>query len=390
MLAALSSETARRGLERDRTVDLATRALSSRWLADADPLLLLLHALFALTIAGKEIDAAKTYALAIDAARRRGEVFNVAALSVFRGWLRLRTGELLAAEEDLQPTGEGTDVDDPSFRLYRAVFLADVLLERGQMDDARALLAGPFTVDAPVHQSYSLYVRGRVAMALNHPQQALDTFLALGDVCTAMAIAHPSWTPWRAEAALAAHRVGRHDVACSLATDELEAARRWGAPWGLGVALRAVGLTAAGPDGLNALREAVEVLEPSPARLAYARALIDLGAALRRANQRREARELLRDGVDRAHACGAKPLAVRGNDELAATGARPRSAMITGRDALTASERRVAQLALDGLSNRDIAQSLFVTVKTVEVHLGRTYRKLDIASRRELRHELLA
>ena len=97
-----------------------------------------------------------------------------------------------------------------------------------------------------------------------------------------------------------------------------------------------------------------------------------------------KARRLLREGVEDAHQCGANALAARGNEELAATGARPRARLMRGVDELTASERRVAQMAAEGLSNKEIAQVLFVTAKTVEQHLGRAYRKLDINSRRHL------
>ena len=126
----------------------------------------------------------------------------------------------------------------------------------------------------------------------------------------------------------------------------------------------------------------------SPARLEHARALVDLGAALRRSNNRSEARQLLREGVDHAQRCGAAALVQRGNEELAATGAHPRTVLLSGVDALTASERRVAHLAAAGHSNKDIAQALFVTVKTVEIHLTRIYRKLDISSRRQLERAL--
>ena len=132
------------------------------------------------------------------------------------------------------------------------------------------------------------------------------------------------------------------------------------------------------------MREAVDVLADSPARLEYARALVDLGAALRRGNSRSEARQVLRRGVELAHQCGATALVERANRELAATGAHPRTIMLSGLDALTASERRVAQMAAQDMSNKEIAQALFVTVKTVEQHLGRVYRKLDIGSRRQL------
>ena len=123
------------------------------------------------------------------------------------------------------------------------------------------------------------------------------------------------------------------------------------------------------------------MLERTPARLELARTVVDLGAALRRANQRVAAREALQRGMDLAHRCGADALVDRAHGELAATGARPRTFARTGADALTPSERRVAQLAADGLTNRDIAQALFVTTKTVETHLGSTYRKLTITNR---------
>ena len=111
---------------------------------------------------------------------------------------------------------------------------------------------------------------------------------------------------------------------------------------------------------------------------------IDLGAGVRRGNSRSEARQLLREGIELAHRCGATALMERGNDELAATGAHRRNVSLSGLDELTASERRVAQMAAEDMSNKEIAQALFVTVKTIEQHLSRVYRKLDLSSRRQL------
>jgi DNA-binding CsgD family transcriptional regulator len=118
--------------------------------------------------------------------------------------------------------------------------------------------------------------------------------------------------------------------------------------------------------------------------LEYARVLVDLGAALRRGNSRSEAREYLREGGELARRCGATAIVARADAELAATGAHPRTVMLSGLDSMTASERRVAQMASEERSNKEIAQTLFVTVKTVEQHLSRVYRKLDISSRRQL------
>jgi len=123
------------------------------------------------------------------------------------------------------------------------------------------------------------------------------------------------------------------------------------------------------------------VLRRSPARLELARALIDLGAAHRRAGSRARARELLREGLDLAHALGGLALAARARQELVTAGGRPRRDAMRGRDALTPGELRVAQLAAGGQTNRQIAQALFVTQRTVENHLTSTYGKLQITSR---------
>ena len=132
------------------------------------------------------------------------------------------------------------------------------------------------------------------------------------------------------------------------------------------------------------LEDAVDVVAPSPARLEHANARTDLGAALRRANRRSEASDQLRQGLELATLCGAAPLAAHAETELRATGARPRRTALRGVESLTPSERRVAKLAAQGPTNREIAQALFVTPRTVEIHLTNAYRKLGISSRSEL------
>jgi ATP/maltotriose-dependent transcriptional regulator MalT len=143
-------------------------------------------------------------------------------------------------------------------------------------------------------------------------------------------------------------------------------------------------MLAGGQQGLDDLREAAGLLASCGAVLEHARALIELGAALRRSNQRNAAREPLRRGLDLAYHCGAGRLAQRATDELRATGARPRRASLTGLEALTPSERRVAELAAGGMSNPEIAQAVFVTLNTVEGHLRHVYQKLSVSSRKQL------
>lgn len=136
--------------------------------------------------------------------------------------------------------------------------------------------------------------------------------------------------------------------------------------------------------GIEQLTEAVTVLRVAPAPLELARALVDLGAAYRRAGARTTAHEILREGLDLAHAKGGLTLSDRARRELVVAGGRPRRDATRGRDALTPGELRVAQLAADGQTNRQIAQALFVTQRTVENHLTSTYAKLQISSRSAL------
>jgi DNA-binding CsgD family transcriptional regulator len=156
-----------------------------------------------------------------------------------------------------------------------------------------------------------------------------------------------------------------------------------GTPRALGVALRVAGL-ARGRAGLQLLGESVDALDGSPALLERAHSLAELGAALRRSGERAAAREPLAQALDLAARCGARPLAARARDELKATGARPRRAWRTGVEALTPSELRVARLAAEGHSNREIAHELYVTLKTIEGHLARAYAKLGIQGRGQL------
>jgi len=148
--------------------------------------------------------------------------------------------------------------------------------------------------------------------------------------------------------------------------------------------LHTKGLASKGTQQIELLSEGATLLGSSPARLDHARALVDLGAALRRHGRRTDAREPLRAGLEAARRCGSLPLAERAHEELTTAGAKPRRLQFSGAESLTASEWRVAQLAARGASNRDIAAALFISTRTVENHLSRVYRKLDISSRDRL------
>jgi DNA-binding CsgD family transcriptional regulator len=175
-----------------------------------------------------------------------------------------------------------------------------------------------------------------------------------------------------------------------MASDELKRAQVFAAPRATGIALRTLALVEGGEQGLRRLADAVRVLEGSEAQLEHGLALYELGAARRRANRRAEAREPLRAALDIAVRVDAVALRRRAEEELRATGARPRRLVLSGLDSLTASERRVARLVADGRTNREVAQSLFVSARTVEGHLTSVYRKLEVSSRNELPAALAA
>jgi DNA-binding CsgD family transcriptional regulator len=320
-------------------------------------------------------------------ARITGDSGRLALGLATRAWLALRRGDLSAAEVDARTALAATELPAPPlYRVLNGGLLVDALVKQGELDAAEQALA-PLDSEA---ESGSLpaavlrFARGRLRVGQGRIAEGLEDFLAVGARLTSGMVNGPSFLPWRSEAALAHLALGHTEQAERLAGDELELARAFDAPRALGVAKRAAGVVAGGDRGASLLREAVDDLERGDARLERARALADLGALLRRRNRRNEARELLREALDAAHRAGATTLADQAETELRATGARPRRVLLTGLDALTASERRIAELASQGLTNREIAQTLFVTARTVVGHLTSVFRKLQLDSRDEL------
>jgi DNA-binding CsgD family transcriptional regulator len=304
-----------------------------------------------------------------------------------RGWLALRRGDLSAAEVDTRTAVATTELPAPPlYRILSVGLLVTALVNQGELDAAQQALA-PLDSEAEggsLPASVLRFARGRLRVGQGRIGEGLDDFLAVGDLLTRALVTCPGFLRWRSEAALAHRTLGEHESAARLAEEELELAQAFGAPRALGAAKRAAGVIAGGDRGASLLRDAIDAFEEGDARLERARALTDLGALLRRRNRRSEARELLREALDAAHRAGAKPLAEQAETELRATGARPRRVVLTGLDSLTASERRIAELASQGLTNREIAQMLFITGRTVEGHLTSVFRKLMLDSRDEL------
>ncbi|MFF3343576.1 AAA family ATPase [Streptomyces flavidovirens] len=337
----------------------------------------------------------------VEDARRHGSAAQFLNAAVLRSMLFHRLGMLAEADADARaaleaahlhpgtgPTGSGP----PAHSLHAPIAVAvlvDTLIERGKIGDAERLLTetGLADADSPLLLfSFLIGTRARLRAAQGRTAEAIDQLLALGSRLEG-AVVTPGIVPWRSQAALAlaaADAGAAHRLAC----EELELARVFGAPRTLGVALRAAALTASPNERVDLLREAVAVLEDPPARLEHARSLVELGAVLRREGRRAEARTALERGMDGAWSCGATALAQRAREELHAIGARPRRQALSGVDALTGAERRVADLADQGLTNRQIAEALAISLPTVETHLRHVFQKLGIRSRRQLAEHL--
>jgi tetratricopeptide (TPR) repeat protein len=270
-------------------------------------------------------------------ARSQGSVAGLAIAACVRAAVRVRRGELVAAESDVRTVMEIAAEHGVTFAVPSALYCgADALVERPELADVAALANG-IELDPGLARTASgamlQEVRGRMALAAGDFAVARGELQAAAATYESLHLLNPS-TCWRSALALT---LAAEDPAQArrLADSDLELARRAGLPRPAGVALRTRGMLAGGEQGLDDLRESAEVLARCGARLEHARALVELGAALRRANQRTAAREHLRRGLDLAYRCGAGRLAQRATDELRATGARPRRAALTGLEALT-------------------------------------------------------
>jgi DNA-binding CsgD family transcriptional regulator len=388
LLARLAYRRAEIGRDATRAADLAERALAggqllAQGIRSPEPL----AAVTVLGLAGRPDSALPTLDAIIAQAERTGSFAVLAAARGQRGGERLRRGSLIDALEDLGAARDiargqpwETMIDDGR------AFLLRVLAERDRPEAAEAELeawhaTGP--LPDTLFGNRLLIERGRLRLVQGRFGDGVADFELAGQRLADSP--DSALFEWRSPAALAHHRAGEHAAALELAQEDLARAQAWGAPRQLGIATATIGLIEGGRAGVNRLRCAVEILEKTTSALELARANAQLGAALRRAREVSEARVKLRVALELAMRCSATALAASAHEEFAATGVhRRRGEVLSGPRALTPSERRVASMAASGLSNPEIARGLFVTRKTVEMHVGNVYRKLGINTRRDL------
>jgi DNA-binding NarL/FixJ family response regulator len=375
--AADAIAAARRALARDGAIFLE----QPEFFAPGRPVL-------ALRLADRPQEAERAAKQALAYARQRGATPELIAACWMNAGVAWARGDLAAAEADVR---QALDVARLSglgvAELVVRALLVGVLVLRGELDAADAELeAGGLTGHVPEVFAFSLVLasRGQLRLEQGRLEEAVTDLLELDRLSKGWGVIGTPMPPARICAARALAAVGERKRAHAKAQAALAHARHWGAPTLLGHALRTVAMTTNGDEQLLLLEEAAAVLDASPSPLVRAEALADLGAAMRRGGRRTDARPPLREALEVARRCGAAGLARRAYDELAATGERVRRYTPIGVASLTPSERRVAELAAGGMTNRQIAQTLFVTVKTIETHLAAVYDKLGIRSRREL------
>jgi DNA-binding CsgD family transcriptional regulator len=377
------------GDARDRVLALAQRAL-----AGEPPLVdqgggavlagisLALHACDELAWNDRVLSEAMTRA------RTCGSMMAFATASLLRGASRWGQGRLDEAMADVEQAIDAERYGWRHFLPGAYGVLVSLHLDRGELQSAAECAA---RLDISKHDGEALLAPwfaalGRLALVQRRDADALEHFEQWRD--RVAGVRNPaSFAGWRSASARALCALGRADEAGMLAAEELELARGFGAPRAICVALRELAHARAGGDldePIALLTEAVDIGAGSEARLEHCRSLLELGTVLRRAGRRTDAGRALGEALELARACGARMLQERAQAELEVAGTRVQRAARRGADALSPSERRVVALAIEGLSNRQIAEALFVTRKAVEWHLGNAYRKLDVRSRGEL------
>jgi DNA-binding CsgD family transcriptional regulator len=372
------------GTDAEQCAALARAALAGADLIDADNGLLSTSAICALVLTDHHDEALAAWEATQADGYRRGSLFAISSIHLWRGFTMLWHGDLREAASLLQAASSSFSLFGygPHADVYTSAFTAWMELERGNLDAARtALMKGSDFGGHADGLRFWLDTRIHLLVAEGRYEEAIE---AAGEM--AARFPHTSRPPasrWRPLLAEALAGLGRREEALMAAREDLELARLSRVPTGLGRALRVLGEIER-EDGFAHLWEAVDVLAAGGSRLEYAKALIALGRQLRRTGLPEEARDHLTEALEMAEILGAEGLAASVREDLIEIGVEPSFEAPSGVRSLTQTERRVAALAAEGRSGREIAEALFVTPNAIDLQLGDVYRKLGISSREEL------
>lgn len=323
--------------------------------------------------------------------RRRGAALALAEAASTRAQVMYALGDIEEAMRDAQTAIDGIAMGWRAMGPVAPGTLSLCHIERGELDEAEAILLGT-SPDLSKQQSaapnaWVCWAWCRLHLARFDGAKALSAALEAGELLTSHGI-RSTMVPWRTLAATAATMIGDKDQAQELVDEELAVSTRFGLPIQVGQALRAQAAMQDRATSIDTLERAVDMLEGTDAWLELARALCDLGSAMRRAQRRSACREHLERAAEIAARCGATALERHALAELGSS-AMHRQETIHGRcDALTPTELRIAEHASDGWTNKQIAERLGLTRATVTWHLRHIYAKLDVTSRDMLQERL--
>jgi DNA-binding CsgD family transcriptional regulator/tetratricopeptide (TPR) repeat protein len=386
LLAILGLVTAMEGKDVQRTVEHVHRAVRVQELLDYTGLAEF-SAAFAAALAESPELALDKLEWVLAETQRRGSVWAHCQALAVRAWLFEQVGELAEAMADAQTSVEIAEhegfggIDRPLRQL------ASVLLLRGQPDRAEELLD---RIDVSRLEDFAwehaefLFVRGRTRWALGDREGALDCFQRCGRSLEESHIANPVFAPWWLHATGVLVELGRPAEAMPLVEHGEELARCWPTTRARGSARLARGMATPGRAGVSLIGEAVSLLAASRSPLAHGDAEYWFGRALLEIGDKRGARKHARQAVGLAVRCGCTLLATQAREFLLTAGGRMPTIPRSQADALTGSERRVAGMAAAGRTNREIAEHLFVTIRTVEAHIMNVFRKLGVSRREDL------
>ncbi|HUB98193.1 MAG TPA: AAA family ATPase, partial [Solirubrobacterales bacterium] len=376
----------------EEAADAAHRALANEgaFFAEEPEFVAAGMPVMAFLLAG-DLDAAMSGVEQALAVARHHDATSIFVLAWYqKSMVEFNRGDLVAAEADMHQAVDLARLIGlaPAAMLAAVPPLLRIQIERDELESAEAQLAefGMASGSIPEHPFLGMLRVSRAQLRLERGEfeEAVEDFAMLPAGLESILLGPVALAAVSPSAARAFAAVGDVERAHALSEEIWAIAQRWGAPLTIAQALRTRAAAVGGEDGVALLTEASSLLESSANRLEHAHALFELGATLRRCGCRADSRTPLRESLRLARRCGAIRLAKRVHDELEASGETVRSYTPIGVESLTPSERRVAELAASGMSNRQIAQSLFVTIKTVEAHLSATYDKLDIKSRQEI------
>ncbi|WP_317802830.1 helix-turn-helix transcriptional regulator [Rhodococcus sp. IEGM 1330] len=331
--------------------------------------------LLALLYADRFSDAAAHSAILLEASSR--DVQDVATLIQAR--IDAQTGGLdsaITSLEMLYPTKV-----PPCRRGVALAWLVEALADNQDFDAAHEHLLNLPAQSPPLpDQAHILAARGHLYAAQGDHGRSLHDLIRSGKILTSLGVSNPAVIPWRSTAATMAVKIGHTSLALSLAQEGLSTARLWGSAGVVGRALRAFAHTQDADIAANTLVQAIELLELAGTAKELILALCDLGEVSASDGNIVQSHRALDRAVQEAMKINNRFLLERARSVLATVDQHRDVA------SLTSQEYRIAILALNGQSNKSIAKSMFLTIRTVEFHLTNVYRKLQISNRRQLGH----